>query len=97
MEEVEEIVRLRDMIESMEKIHQLFILRIMVDNQVELTENKNGMFVNMTLLEPGVIFALKEYTQYVRIQQKQLDQAEDIKRHFKKTFYDKDNKEISTY
>jgi proline dehydrogenase len=81
----------------MEKIHQLFVLGIILKNKVEFTENINGIFVNMTLLDSNVREALQEYTQYVNIQQKQLDKVEDMKRHFKQKYYDKDNKEMTTY
>jgi proline dehydrogenase len=81
----------------MEKIHQLFVLGIILKNKVEFTENINGVFVNMTLLDSSVREALQEYTQYVNIQQKQLDKVEDMKRHFKQKYYDKDNKEMTTY
>jgi len=97
MDGVSEIAKLRDSIESMEKIHQLFVLGIILKNKVEFTENINGVFVNMTLLDSSVREALQEYTQYVNIQQKQLDKVEDMKRHFKQKYYDKDNKEMTTY
>lgn len=86
------LAHLRNTIEKMEKIHQLFILDILVKNKVEITENGNGVFVNMSLLTKEVLSAIKEYAEYVEIQEQQLHKLELLKQRYQQEFYGKDNK-----
>ncbi len=55
---------LRDNIESMEHVHQLRILEIIKNNNIEYTENSNGIFINMTILSPQLITSIQEYIKY---------------------------------
>lgn len=82
---------LRDDIEKMEKIHQLHILNILKSSNIDLTENTNGVFVNMSILETNILREIRKYIKYVKLQQKQLDKVEKDKERYKKEFY-KDNK-----
>jgi len=50
MTDINELKRLRDHIENMDSIHQVHIFKILKQNQIEYTENNNGVFINMTLL-----------------------------------------------
>ena len=73
------IKQLRDTIENMEKIHQLQILEICNKHNVQYTENVNGIFINMTLLDETILKAIHEYMNYIYLQQKQLDNVEATK------------------
>ena len=44
-----ELENLKITIEKMNKINQLHILKILNDNNCEMTENSNGVFVNGVL------------------------------------------------
>ena len=48
--DINDLKRLRDSIEKMETIHQIHIFKILKENQIEFTENSNGVFINMTLI-----------------------------------------------
>jgi len=87
---------LRDGIESMEHVHQLRILEIIKNNNIEYTENSNGIFINMTILPSQLITSIKEYIKYVGLQQQQLDKVEKDKETLKNEFY-KDNKATASY
>ena len=50
MTDINELKQLRDHIENMDTIHQIHIFKILKKNQIEYTENNNGVFINMTLL-----------------------------------------------
>ena len=91
MERIEKIRRLRDSIEAMDQIHQVNILAILKEHNVDHTENVNGVFVNMTLLAPAVISQMVEYLGYVKLQQTQLAQGENLKQKYRNEFY-KDTK-----
>jgi len=90
------ITSLRDTIEKLEKIHQMYILEIFNKYGVEYTENANGVFVNMTILKEDIISDITSYIDYVNLQQLQLEKVEAEKDAYKKEFY-KDNKAVSTY
>jgi len=87
---------LRDSIESMEKVHQLRILEIIKNNNIDYTENTNGIFINMTILSIQLITSIQEYIKYVGLQQQQLDKGEKDKETLKNEFY-KDNKAAVPY
>tara|TARA_Y100001936_G_scaffold188150_1_gene186278 strand:+ start:243 stop:533 length:291 start_codon:yes stop_codon:yes gene_type:complete len=94
MTEITDLKRLRDNIETMERIHQIHIFKILKENQIEFTENSNGVFVNMTLLDDTTLKQINSFIKYVNLQQKQLESIEDIKAQYQKEFY-KDNKETT--
>ncbi len=94
MNDVNELKRLRDNIENMETIHQIHIFKILKENHIEFTENSNGVFINMTLLDEATLKQINNFIKYVNLQQKQLESVEDIKAQYQKEFY-KDNKETS--
>ncbi len=94
MTEITDLKRLRDNIEKMERIHQIHIFKILKENQIEFTENSNGVFVNMTLLDELTLKQINTFIKYVNLQQKQLETVEDIKAQYQKEFY-KDNKETT--
>ena len=94
MTEITDLKRLRDNIEKMERIHQIHIFKILKENQIEFTENSNGVFVNMTLLDDTTLKQINNFIKYVNLQQKQLESIEDIKAQYQKEFY-KDNKETA--
>ena len=92
MSEINELKKLRNVIELLENIHQLHILKILNENHVEYTENANGIFINMSMLDKGTVAQIKTFIKYVNLQQKQLETVEDIKAQYQEEFY-KDNKE----
>jgi len=78
---------LKERIESMDKYHQIEVLRILTkQSSVKINENNNGTFVNLTEQTSGVIAELHKYTNYVEEQQKQLKkietEKEEIEQHF---------------
>lgn len=86
-----DLLVIRDEIEKMEKIHQVHILKIFKKNNIDFTENSNGIFVNMSILSKDILNDIRSYIKYVNLQQKQLNKVEQDKERYKKEFY-KDNK-----
>jgi len=78
--------RIKNDIETLNKVHQIEILRIMKSNDVILTENKNGVFINLTNLEPGIIDKLSTYLKYVSHQDAYLNKLESEKTVYKELF-----------
>ena len=70
---------LRDKIELLTAFHQIEILRILHTNKVTFSENKNGVFVNLTYVSPDIIDTINEYIIYVYKQESQLNEIEEKK------------------
>ena len=96
MTDTNDIKKLRDIIENMNKIHQIHILKILKENDIQFTENNNGIFVNMSLLNKKTLNSIKKFIKYVHLQEEQLENVEDIKAKYQEEFY-KDNKEDVAY
>jgi hypothetical protein len=94
---MKDLVKLRDRIQKLEKIHQLHILKIILEHNIPYTENSNGVFINIGTIDEKVKKSLVDYLEYVEVQETQLDEGEAERNKFKKNLendYDKDNKEV---
>ena len=89
---MEELTALRDNIENLEKHQHLHIVEIIQKNNVDFTENRNGIFLNMKDLNKKTIKEITQYLKYIEIQQKQLDTDENIKKTYANDYFN-DNKE----
>ena len=69
--------QLKDRIETLNQHHQMQILKIITQNNVVYTENKNGSFVNLTNMSDEVVSKLTEYLSYVDEQETQLKEVEN--------------------
>lgn len=72
---------LRDKIELLTIFNQIEIFRIIYTSNVIFSENKNGVFINLTYVNADVIEKISEYIVYVSKQESHLNEVED-----KKTF-----------
>ena len=90
---------IKNKIESMNKHHQIEILKILSKKTCKLNENKSGVFVNLSFLPKDVISDLYTYIEYIRNQEDSLLTMEYQKEEFKNAFFvekeDKDNAIIS--
>lgn len=82
-----ELKQLKDRIEGLNQHHQIQILKIITQNNVMCTENKNGSFVNLTNMDNAVVSKLVEYLSYVDEQENQLNQVENQKTELTKQFF----------
>ena len=76
---IDSLKYLRDKIELLTAFHQIEILRILHTNKVTFSENKNGVFVNLTYVSPDIIDTISEYIVYVYKQESQLNEIEEKK------------------
>jgi len=86
---------LKSRIEKMDKFNQIKILSILNKSAIQITENRNGIFINLTELSNIVIKKLFKYVNYVDEQNNTLGITEEIKHNFKDKFFndEKDNKD----
>tara|TARA_X000000950_G_C13838950_1_gene629357 strand:- start:1262 stop:1579 length:318 start_codon:yes stop_codon:yes gene_type:complete len=97
MDKIENLNKLKNTIESMEKHHQIEILKILSKNLCKINENKSGVYVNMTFLDDHILKEMNDYLTYVKEQEENLITTEYQKEEFKNSYFNqKDNKDIST-
>jgi hypothetical protein len=88
---------IKNKIESMNKHHQLEILRILKnDTNIVLNENNNGVFINISYLNPSTLENLTKYIDYVDNQTDNIETIENKKSIIETTFFkgNKDNNYI---
>lgn len=80
--------KIKTTIENMNKPHQIEILKILKeDNTVITTENKSGVFVNLSFLGEQIINQLIDYINYINEQEFCLKTLEVQKDEIKNTFF----------
>ena len=86
---------IRDIIESINSIHHIKFFEIFKKHNVKYSENRNGIFINMSSLDTNIINEIEEYIFYINKQEETLNKTEKIKKNFKNEFFkdNKDNKE----
>ena len=91
-----ELTSMKTTIELLNTTRQKEILRILVNNNVSISENKNGSFINLTVLTDKILDEIKIYLQYITDQDETIAEMETVKREFESNYFDKDNKEKNT-
>lgn len=81
--DVKHLEQLKNDIESLNKFHQVEILKIFSKNLCKLNENKNGIFINMSFLPSEVIEELDKYLEYIKEQTEAIQTVEYQKEEFK--------------
>lgn len=92
-----ELILLKEKIEKLNKFHQIEITRILNNHDnVTLNENKNGIFINLSVIDQNIIEEIKEYLEYVNILQSDFNSIEKQKNLLSNKFfkYNKDNANI---
>ena len=84
---------MKSVIENLNQSRQLEILRIIVSNNENYTENMNGTFINLTQIDTKTIMEIEKYLKYITDQDITIDQIEQKKDDFKETFFS--NKEVN--
>jgi len=89
---------IRDKIETMSQFNQIEILRIFKkhnEQQTVLNENRNGVHINLSELDPQIIKELFMYVNYVSEQENNLTEIERQQDDFKKTYFEKEIKDTA--
>ena len=93
------LVEIKKTIESLNKTRQVEILKIFLKNNVSISENNNGTFVNLSFLPEECLTELKEYLNYIKDQEASLKTLENVKAEFIKEHFDNNidnhNKDIT--
>ena len=94
---INELKTLDKIVSKLDKTHHLKILNIIMNNNIKYSENRNGIFINLNKVPDKVLTEIRNYIEYIQIQEKNISNFENIKNEFKKDFFtnikkeDKDN------
>lgn len=90
---------LKQKIECTGKDQQIEILKIFLEYETKLNENKSGVFINMSFLKQEVLEKVEKYLEYINAQENSLSNLETQKQEFKETYFNvkgnKDNASVS--
>uniref|UniRef100_A0A6C0JBY0 NET domain-containing protein n=1 Tax=viral metagenome TaxID=1070528 RepID=A0A6C0JBY0_9ZZZZ len=91
---MEKLNKLKNIIDNLDKIHHLKIFKVLKDNNVKFSENRNGIFINMNSFDENTIKNIELTLQYINRQEKQLLDIETIKYDLKQDFFIQNVKEV---
>ena len=83
----EKLNNIKTVIEQMDKIHHIEILKILINENLKYNENNNGTFINLTELNYNVVKKLENYIDYFKKQQSQLVNLEKEKKKIEDSFF----------
>jgi len=84
---INELKKLNNIVNKLNEIHHRKIFDIINENNIKYSENRNGVFVNLNNLSSNILDKIKQYIEYVKIQEKNISNFENIKKEFKKDFF----------
>ena len=94
MDKVKQLTELKNHVESLDKHHQVEILKILSTNMCKINENKSGVFVNMTFLDEKILSEIYNYLKYMKEQEDNLITTEYQKQEFINSYFvEKENKD----
>ena len=81
-----DLKNMKTIIEKMDKVNQLYILKIFYENNCNYTENSNGVFINLIYVKSEVLKKVNEYINYIFLQETNLNNIENIKKEIKNEY-----------
>lgn len=81
----EELEHLRTKIEGMDVNSHMYILKLIRENKVDYSENKNGCFINMMNLSPSVLIKLEKYIEFIEEKEENLNELYERQEQIKKS------------
>tara|TARA_B100001093_G_C26306179_1_gene791562 strand:+ start:65 stop:376 length:312 start_codon:yes stop_codon:yes gene_type:complete len=79
--------KLQKHIEKLDSDHHLQIGKILYKHNIKLTQNDNGIFVNLNNLSQHIIDLLWKYLEFINNQEKYINKDEDKKLELEKIFF----------
>lgn len=88
------LIDLKNQIEGLDKIHHIKIFKILKDNDIKFSENRNGIFINMTSFNENTIKELGKTLLYIKEQERNLKDIEAFKNELCKDYFIDNDKQI---
>jgi len=87
MTNIEYLKQLKNIIEEFSKSQQVDILKLLTKHQVNISENSNGSFVNLSDIDNKIIVEIQEYIDFINTQDSNLNKVENKKKNLEKEFF----------
>ena len=84
---------LKEDIESLTPSQHIIIGKLLYDANINMFENKNGVFVNLTELEDSVLDSIREKLKHIQEQEKHFIDLENKKQAYKDNLLNKVNEQ----
>ena len=97
--DINKLKLLKETIENMDAVHHPKILEILKANNIHISSNRNGCFINMNHFTEDILSLLNNFINYINIQEKTLGAVENAKKNIEDEYFNnnkKDNKEITS-
>jgi hypothetical protein len=82
---------LKTKLESLNELQQLDVVQILLKQKISFSENSNGIFLNLTNLQQEELLELEKYIKYIYDQEEHLSEIENVKKEYKKNYFDNSN------
>jgi len=97
MTDIECLQKIKDVVEKYNKQQQLDILKILINDSINISENLNGSFINLTEIQDSTIKKIQEYIDFINLQNIKLNTIESTKKDIETNFFNKKNKNTSSH
>lgn len=82
-----QLERIRKIIELLDKTHHIEIGKILKQNKIKLSENNNGIFINLSTLNIKVVREIEEYLEFIKKQEKFINIDEGKKEELENNYF----------
>lgn len=83
----DKLEKLRKIIEKLEIEHHLEIAKIFKNNNIKLTQNNNGIFINLNNISNVIIIDIKNYINFIKNQENLINIDETKKEKLENTYF----------
>lgn len=87
MNNTDELIKIKEIIENLSKNQQIDILKILIEDSSNISENNNGSFVNLSEISITTLEKIKDYLNFINKQDNNLQIIEDKKNNLEKKFF----------
>ena len=84
---IEKLIDIKEEIENLDNNCHLEIFNLIKEESVEFNSNRNGIFINLSLVSDDILKKLEKYVDYKKTQKQYLNEDELIKEQYKKDFF----------
>jgi len=91
-----QLVRIKEEIELLNKSRQIEVLKVFLNKDISATENNNGVFINLSMVNNEIIEEIEKKLGYFKEQDSTLEEMELIKQEFQDSFFDTSKNSNST-
>ena len=85
--DIEELKELKDNIELLSKSYQIEVGRLLLNNNIQIDENKNGIFINLSKIDTPTLIKLKNFLIYANSQEDNLKNIESKQEELKDYYF----------